>query len=76
MVVAALLWSMAGVVTRHLDSAGSFEATFWRSFFNALALVVLLGLLRETVSVGNATSPPARSTSTAASISVCVARTV
>ena len=46
MVVAALLWSMAGVVTRHLDSAGSFEATFWRSFFNAAALVVLLGGLR------------------------------
>ena len=46
MVVATLLWSMAGVVTRYLDSAGSFEATFWRSLFNALALVVLLGSLR------------------------------
>jgi drug/metabolite transporter (DMT)-like permease len=46
MVVATLLWSMAGVVTRHLDSAGSFEATFWRSFFNAVALVLLLGGLR------------------------------
>ena len=37
---------MAGVVTRHLDSAGSFEANFWRSLFNALALVVPLGSLR------------------------------
>lgn len=46
MVGAALLWSIAGVVTRHLDSVASFEATFWRSFFNALALVVLLGRLR------------------------------
>jgi len=46
MVVAALLWSIAGIVTRHLESAGSFEATFWRSFFNASALVVLLGWLR------------------------------
>ncbi len=46
MVVAALLWSMAGVVTRHLDSAGSFEATFWRSFFNAVALICLLAWLR------------------------------
>ena len=46
MVVAALLWSMAGVVTRHLESTGSFEATFWRSFFNAVALVVLLAWLR------------------------------
>jgi drug/metabolite transporter (DMT)-like permease len=46
MLVATLLWSTAGVVTRHLQSAGSFEATFWRSFFNAVALVVLLGWLR------------------------------
>ncbi len=46
MVVATLLWSMAGVVTRHLDSATGFEATFWRSVFNALALIVLLARLR------------------------------
>ena len=46
MVVATLLWSMAGVVTRHLESAGGFEATFWRSIFNAAALVVLLARLR------------------------------
>lgn len=46
MVLAALLWSTAGVVTRQLESAASFEATFWRSAFNAVALVVLLGWLR------------------------------
>lgn len=46
MVVATLLWSMAGVVTRHLDAAAGFEATFWRSIFNAVALVVLLARLR------------------------------
>jgi drug/metabolite transporter (DMT)-like permease len=46
MLVATLLWSMAGVVTRHLESARGLEATFWRSFFNALALVVLLAWLR------------------------------
>ena len=46
MVVATLLWSMAGVVTRQLESAGGFEATFWRSVFNAAALVVLLARLR------------------------------
>ena len=46
MLVATLLWSMAGVVTRHLESARGVEATFWRSFFNALALVVLLARLR------------------------------
>ncbi len=37
---------MAGVVTRHLDSAASFEVTFWRSGFNALALAIALTLLR------------------------------
>jgi drug/metabolite transporter (DMT)-like permease len=46
MIAATLLWSLAGVVTRHLDLVTSFEATFWRSFFNAAALVVLLGTLR------------------------------
>jgi drug/metabolite transporter (DMT)-like permease len=46
MLVATLLWSMAGVVTRHLETAGGVEATFWRSFFNAVALVVLLARLR------------------------------
>ena len=46
MVTAALMWSIAGVVSRHLDAARSFEVTFWRSAFNALALVVLLSWLR------------------------------
>jgi drug/metabolite transporter (DMT)-like permease len=46
MVLATLLWSIAGVVTRHLDAARSFEVTFWRSLFNALALVVALSVMR------------------------------
>ena len=46
MVAAALMWSIAGVVSRHLDAARSFEVTFWRSAFNALALVMLLSWLR------------------------------
>ncbi len=46
MIAVTLMWSIAGVVTRHLDAARSFEITFWRSAFNALALVVLLGWLR------------------------------
>ena len=46
MVAAALMWSIAGVVSRHLEAARGFEVTFWRSAFNALALVVLLGWLR------------------------------
>ena len=46
MVVVTLLWSIAGVVSRHLDLGGSFEITFWRSFFNALALMLALTLMR------------------------------
>ena len=46
MVLVTLLWSIAGVVTRWLDSAQAFEVTFWRSAFNALALVILLAALR------------------------------
>jgi drug/metabolite transporter (DMT)-like permease len=38
MIVVTLMWSIAGVVTRHLDSAHSFEVTFWRSLFTALSL--------------------------------------
>jgi drug/metabolite transporter (DMT)-like permease len=44
MVGVAALWSMAGVVTRHLEQARSFEVTFWRSFFTALSLGILLPL--------------------------------
>ena len=52
MVLATLLWSMAGVVTRHLDAATSFEATAWRSGVNAVALVVLLVRLRGFARLG------------------------
>lgn len=46
MLVVTLLWSTAGVVTRHLEAARSFEVTFWRSVFTVLALAVLLPWLR------------------------------
>ena len=46
MVLVTLMWSIAGVVTRFLESARGFEVTFWRSLFNALALVLLLSWLR------------------------------
>jgi drug/metabolite transporter (DMT)-like permease len=46
MIVVTLLWSTAGVVTRHLEAARSFEITFWRSAFNALALLIALRWLR------------------------------
>ena len=42
MVLVALLWSTAGVATRHLEFARSFEVTFWRSLFAALSLLVIL----------------------------------
>ena len=46
MVVVTLMWSSAGVVTRQLEHAASFETTFWRSLF----CVVFVGaamLVRE-----------------------------
>ncbi|GAB3502508.1 DMT family transporter [Curvibacter fontanus] len=46
MVAVALMWSIAGVVTRQLEAARSFEVTFWRSFFTALSLLVILPLWR------------------------------
>ena len=46
MVLVTLLWSTAGVVTRHLEAARSFEITFWRSAFNALTLMVALRWMR------------------------------
>lgn len=46
MILVALMWSIAGVVSRQLETARGFEMTFWRSAFNALALVALLCWLR------------------------------
>lgn len=46
MVAVTLLWSTAGVVTRHLEHAQKFEVTFWRSFFTMLCLLVLLPLFK------------------------------
>lgn len=49
MVITTLLWSIAGVVSRHLQAAQGFELTFWRSASNAVSLVVLLAWLRGGV---------------------------
>jgi drug/metabolite transporter (DMT)-like permease len=46
MLVVTLMWSIAGVVTRHLEHARSFEVTFWRSFFTLLTLLVILPLFQ------------------------------
>ncbi|HEX7687730.1 MAG TPA: DMT family transporter [Burkholderiaceae bacterium] len=46
MVVVTLLWSTAGVVSRHLQAAESFEVTFFRSLFNLVGLGVALTWMR------------------------------
>lgn len=51
MIVAATLWSIAGVVTRHLapslQTEGRFEITFWRSLFAAIFVGGYLLLIRR-----------------------------
>ena len=49
MIAITLMWSIAGVVTRHLESARSFEITFWRSFFTLVSLLVILPLFQGRV---------------------------
>ena len=46
MVLATLLWSVAGIVSRQMSHAQGFELTFWRSFFTLLSLSFLLPLLK------------------------------
>jgi drug/metabolite transporter (DMT)-like permease len=46
MVLVTLAWSIAGVVTRHLEAAASFEVTFWRSLFCLGCLGVVLTAMR------------------------------
>ncbi len=44
MLVVTLLWSTAGVVSRHIEGARGFEVTFWRSFFTMVSLLIILPL--------------------------------
>ncbi len=46
MLLIALLWSIAGIVTRQLESARSFEVTFWRSAATVVSLLLILGWMR------------------------------
>ena len=46
MVLVTALWSIAGVVTRHLDQARGFEVTFWRSAFTAIGLILIMSVWR------------------------------
>jgi drug/metabolite transporter (DMT)-like permease len=51
MIIAAAMWSTAGVVTRHLSpemqAQGRFEITFWRSLFAALTVAGWFVLVRR-----------------------------
>lgn len=42
MVACTMMWSIAGVITRQLEHAKSFEVTFWRSFFTLVSLAIIL----------------------------------
>ena len=46
MVLVTLMWSTAGVVSRSLQAAESFEVTFFRSLFNLVGLGVALTWMR------------------------------
>lgn len=45
MVAVTMMWATAGVVTRKLEYAQSFEVTFWRSLFTVLSLCAILPFL-------------------------------
>lgn len=45
MVAVTMMWATAGVVTRHLEHARSFEVTFWRSLFTVISLCAILPFL-------------------------------
>jgi drug/metabolite transporter (DMT)-like permease len=51
MIVAPMLWSIAGVITRHLSGDlqvhGRFEITFWRAFFAAAAIAFYFVVIRR-----------------------------
>lgn len=48
MIVAPVLWSSAGVVTRHIQSTQPVEQVFWRSLFAFLFVFVVLLLQRTS----------------------------
>lgn len=47
MVLAPVLWSTAGVVTRHIEHAPPFETVFWRSLFAFLFVGAVLAIVRK-----------------------------
>jgi drug/metabolite transporter (DMT)-like permease len=53
MFIAPVMWSTAGVVTRHVERATPFELVFWRSFFAfAFVALALLIMRRNPLKMG------------------------
>jgi drug/metabolite transporter (DMT)-like permease len=52
MLIAPVLWSTAGVVTRHVEQAPRFEQVFWRSFFAFVFVGAVLLLRRRPLKMG------------------------
>jgi drug/metabolite transporter (DMT)-like permease len=53
MLAAPVLWSTAGVVTRHIERATAFELVFWRSLFAFLFVAAaLLAMRRNPIRMG------------------------
>ena len=47
MFIAPVMWSTAGVVTRHVERATAFELVFWRSLFAFAFVALALALMRR-----------------------------
>jgi drug/metabolite transporter (DMT)-like permease len=47
LVACCFCWSIAGVFTRHLQSAKSFEVTFWRSLFCAITVAIIIVFVQK-----------------------------
>jgi drug/metabolite transporter (DMT)-like permease len=47
LVACCFCWSVAGVFTRHLEAAKSFEVTFWRSLFCAITVAIIIVFVQK-----------------------------
>ncbi len=54
MVLAPVLWSTAGVVTRHVERATAFETVFWRSLFAAAFVALALLVQKKSIQLKKA----------------------
>jgi drug/metabolite transporter (DMT)-like permease len=47
LIACCFCWSIAGVFTRHLEAAKSFEVTFWRSLFCAVTVALIIVFVQK-----------------------------